>query len=145
MTMMIHKALLAAVAIAATASVWAHHSIPQYDFTKSITYTGTVKTFTSINPHTRMVIELTDARGTHSVEFMGHSISRMFRDGYHKGMVKVGDKITVLVMPFKNGTEGGYVIGGHVKGGEYFGDFSPSSAAGGTKGAGDLRRQAEGR
>jgi hypothetical protein len=83
-----------------------------------------------------MVIEVKDAKGTHTVQFMGHSISSMFRNGFRKDMVKVGDEITVLTVPHKDGTEGGYVIGGHLKSGEYFGDMTPGSAAAGAKGAG---------
>jgi hypothetical protein len=133
MNVVVHKILLAAAAIAAAGSVWAHHSIPQFDFTKSVTYTGTIVAFTTINPHTRMVIELKDVKGTRRVEFMGHSITSMFRNGYRKGMLKVGDKITVSAAPNKDGTEGGYVTGGHVKGGEYFGQLSGSTAPADTK------------
>jgi hypothetical protein len=132
MNMIMRSALLATAAMAASVGGWAHHSISQFDFTKSVIYSGTVRTFTTINPHTRMVIELKDAKGTRMVEFMGHSISSMFRDGYRKGMVKAGDKITVLAAPHKDGTEGGYVIGGHVKGGEYFGQ-QPGGDSGGNQ------------
>ncbi len=34
----------------------------------------------------------------------------MYRNGYRKGMVKVGDVITVNAAPLRDGSEGGYVV-----------------------------------
>ncbi len=83
-----------------------------FDFGKSVSYTGVVKSFAAINPHMRMVLELknADGKGTHIVNFEGHSTNNMYRAGYRKGMVKVGDTMTVNAAPYKDGTEGGYVI-----------------------------------
>jgi hypothetical protein len=93
-----------------SAPVFAHHSAIQFDFTKQVSYTGTVKEFKAINPHMQMIVEVADAKGKHEVHFEGHSTNNMYRTGYRKGMVNVGDKITVNCAPQRDGVEGGYVV-----------------------------------
>jgi hypothetical protein len=115
-------ALLAASLLAATAG--AHHSAVAFDFGKSVKYTGTVTAFSAINPHMKMTIELpnADGKGKHEVKFEGHSVRHMYDGGYRKGMVKIGDVITVNCAPYKNGEEGGYVVSvGDAKGKFMFG------------------------
>ena len=112
---------LAASLLAATAG--AHHSAVAFDFGKSVKYTGVVTSFSAINPHMKMVIELpnADGKGKHTVKFEGHSVRHMYDGGYRKGMVKVGDTITVNCAPYKNGDEGGYVVSVEKPNGEFFG------------------------
>ena len=100
----------------------------QFDFGKQVSYTGVVKDFAAINPHMRLVVELKNANGsgTHTVRFEGHSTNNMYRSGYRKGMVKVGDTITVNAAPFRDGTEGGYVISASLADGRFFGMQSRS-------------------
>lgn len=102
------SASLGLIAIAPLAS--AHHSAIQFDFTKQVAYTGTVKEFKAINPHMQLLIEVKDAKGSHEVQFEGHSTNNMYRTGYRKGMVNVGDTITVNCAPQRDGKEGGYVV-----------------------------------
>src|SRR4051812_32258532 len=105
MNKMIRNTCLMLAAVFATATV-AHHSAVQFDFAKQVSYTGKVKDFAAINPHMRLVVELKDAKGAaHDVRFEGHSTNNMYRAGYRKGMVKVGDTITVNAAPFRDGTE----------------------------------------
>jgi hypothetical protein len=142
----IRKTLLAAAALAVAANAWAHHSAVAFDFGKSVTYTGVVKNFRAVEPHLRVELELKDAKGTRIVRFEGHSLNNLYRGGYRKDMVKLGDTLTVTAAPYRNGDEGGYVIGGQVQGGEYWGMKSRSAAPADTKAVGDeVRRQAEGR
>src|SRR5690606_14236380 len=134
--------LVAAALVAGTAI--AHHSAVQFDFGKQVSYTGTVKDFAAINPHMRLVVELKDAKGTREVRFEGHSTNNMYRSGYRKGMVKVGDTLTVHAAPFRDGTEGGYVISATLADGRFFGMQSRSAREAATVGE-EVRRQAEGR
>jgi hypothetical protein len=136
--------LVAASLLAVTAG--AHHSAVQFDFTKNVRYTGVVKEFTAINPHMRMTIELknADGKGTHLVKFEGHSLNNMYRTGYRKGMVKLGDTVTVSCAPYKNGTEGGYVIGVELSNGEFFG-MRPRNAGDAARVGEEVRKQAEGK
>ena len=99
----------------------AHHSAVQFDFTKPVEVKGKVKQFVAVNPHMRMTLDVTDAKGTREIKYEGHSTNNMFREGYRKGMVNVGDSITVRIAPMKNGEDGGYVLGVTTASGEYFG------------------------
>ena len=146
MNTIIRKSLLAVGALAVAATAWAHHSAVAFDFGKSVQYTGTVKLFRAVEPHLRVELELKDEKGTRIVRFEGHSLNNLYRGGYRKDMVKLGDTLTVTAAPYRDGTEGGYVIGAQAKGGEYWGMRSRSSAPSDTRAVGEeTRRQAEGR
>jgi hypothetical protein len=110
---------LAAIGCMAPAS--AHHSAVQFDFAKSVSYKGVVKEFAAINPHMRLLITVKDAKGTHDIKFEGHSTNNMYRAGYRKGMVNVGDTVTVNAAPLRDGTEGGYVVSVELADGQFFG------------------------
>src|SRR5690606_19634040 len=142
MKQIIRTMTLAVAALAAGAAM-AHHSAVQFDFTRQVSYTGVVKDFAAINPHMRLVIELNDEKGKREVRFEGHSTNNMYRGGYRKGMVKVGDTITVNAPPFRGGTEGGHVVPAETK--ECF--FGPRCARAQDQRAigEESRRQAEGR
>jgi len=119
---------LALVAMTAIAPATAHHSAVQFDFTKQVSYKGTVKEFAAINPHMRLLVEVKDAKGTHDIRFEGHSTNNMYRSGYRKGMVKVGDVVTVNAAPLRDGSEGGYVVSVSLENGEFFGMRSTRAA-----------------
>jgi hypothetical protein len=138
------RVLAAAFALAVAAAAGAHHSAVQFDFGKQVKYTGVVKEFSAINPHMRMTIEIKDDKGLHTVKFEGHSTNNMYRSGYRKGMVKVGDTITVSAAPFRDGTMGGYVIAAEKPNGEYFGMRS-TRAQDAAKAAEETRKTAEGK
>ena len=106
------KLILAAGATAllflATAAA-AHHSAAQFDLGKFVTIEGVVKSFVVRNPHTTAVIEVTDAKGARDVEYEGHSASHFYRAGYTNDLVRVGDRIALLVSPRKDGNDGGFI------------------------------------
>ena len=110
----------ALLALWATA-VAAHHSAQQFDFGRSVAIAGVVKRFQSINPHMRLVLAVSDAKGTREIAFEGHSTNNMYRSGYRDGMIKVGDKITVYVAPLRDGSDGGYVTAATTADGKRFG------------------------
>jgi hypothetical protein len=143
MNKMIRTLTVMAAALVAGAAL-AHHSAVQFDFGKSVSYTGTVKRFRAINPHMDLVIELNDAKGKREVRFEGHSTNNMYRSGYRKDMVKVGDKLTVHAAPFRDGTEGGYVVSATLEDGRFFG-MRPRNAGDTQRVGEEVRRQAEGR
>jgi hypothetical protein len=116
---------LAAVLVAAClVPAAAHHSAVQFDFTKTVAYKGEVKEFAAINPHMRLLIAVKDAKGSHDIRFEGHSTNNMYRAGYRKGMVKVGDTVTVNAAPLRDGSEGGYVVSVELADGQFFGQRS---------------------
>jgi hypothetical protein len=117
-----------AVALSA-ATALAHHSAAQFDFAQRVTIEGVVKEFNVTNPHTWAVVEITDdKRGTRDAEYEGHSASHFYRAGYTRGMVKVGDKIALLIAPRRDGEDGGFIQAFTVNGKTIgFGGLSPET------------------
>ena len=105
-------AILIASIVAVAPAAYAHHSAARFDLTIRDHYvTGIVKEFHPANPHTKIVLEITDEKGTRDVEFEGHSLHNYYRGGWREGLVKVGDKITLQAAPTKDGSDGGYALG----------------------------------
>jgi hypothetical protein len=89
----------------------AHHSAARFDLTiRDQTVTGIVKEFKAANPHTRIILEVTDEKGTRDIEYEGHSRNNYFRNGWRVGMVNVGDRITLTAAPTRDGSDGGYAL-----------------------------------
>lgn len=115
--------------MAIAAPVGAHHSAAQFDFRAPATIKGTVKTIRPANPHLRLVLSVTDdKRGARDIEYEGHSLNNFYRSGWRPDMVKVGDKIEVMIAPRKDGEDGGYVTGVRTADGKVFG-APPTGAA----------------
>jgi uncharacterized protein DUF6152 len=90
----------------------AHHSAVRFDLTiRDNMISGVVKEWVPANPHTKIVLAITDEQGTRDVEFEGHSRNNYYRAGWRDGMVKVGDKITLIAAPTRDGSDGGYALG----------------------------------
>jgi hypothetical protein len=105
-------ALAVAVLLGIGASVGAaHHSASAQDFGKRVEVDGVIKFWEIANPHGRIVVQVTDAKGTRDIEFETHSRNNVYRAGYRDGMVKAGDKIKLSIAPNRDGSEGGYVTG----------------------------------
>jgi hypothetical protein len=98
-----------ALAAALSAPALAHHSAAHFDFANPVQVTGVVKEARFSNPHARIILEVTDDKGTRDVEYEGHSRNNMYRQGFRPGMMAVGDKITLQIAPARDGTDGGYV------------------------------------
>jgi hypothetical protein len=105
----------------ATSAALAHHSAAQFDFSiRDRTVSGVVKEFSVANPHTRIILEVTDEKGTRDIEFEGHSRNNYYRSGWRNDMVKVGDRVTIGIAPMRDGTDGGYVTSVTTASGERF-------------------------
>ena len=122
-------ALVAAALLTLSASVAAHHSAIQFDFTNSKAVTGVVKKFIAINPHMQLVLHVKDDKGERDVVFEGHSTNNMYRAGYRDNMIKVGDTITVYIAPLRDGSGGGYVTAAVTASGVRFGALSRAEQA----------------
>ncbi len=102
----------AAIALGLAGSAWSHHSAAQFDFgNRDVAVTGVVKYIRFANPHAKLILEVTDERGTRDIEFEGHSRNNMIRQGLLPDMMQVGDTITIQIAPMRDGTDGGYVTG----------------------------------
>jgi hypothetical protein len=72
---------------------------------------------------------VSDAKGTRDVDFEGHSAGNFFRAGYNRGSVQVGEHISVLIAPRKDGGDGGFIVSFRTQSGQTvgFGNLAPSS------------------
>jgi hypothetical protein len=89
----------------------AHHSAVQFDLQNPKPVAGVVKVAKFSNPHAHLVLTVTDARGTRDWVFEGHSMNNYYRDGWRRGMIKAGDRITINSGPLRDGSDGGYALG----------------------------------
>jgi hypothetical protein len=75
----------------------AHHSISaEFDTTKPITFTGIVKRVDFLNPHIYTHVEVKNPDGTTVVyKVEGGPPNSLYRQGWRKDTLKVGDTVTV--------------------------------------------------
>ena len=88
---------LAGALIIAAIPAAAHHSISaEFDTTKPITFTGVVKKVDFLNPHIYTHVEVTNPNGTKTVyKVEGGPPNALYRQGWRKDTLKVGDTVTV--------------------------------------------------
>jgi hypothetical protein len=88
---------LCAGLLGATIPALAHHAIAaEFDTTKPIKFSGTVKSVDWMNPHIYVNIETKDESGktiVYSVE--GGPPNALFRQGWRPDSLKIGDKVQV--------------------------------------------------
>ena len=121
-----NKSAIAAVAalLVSSASAFAHHSAAQFDFEHPVNVTGVVKEARFSNPHARIILEVSDAKGKRDIEFEGHSRNNMARQGFMPNMMTVGDTITIRIAPMRDGSDGGYVTALITKDGTAIGNIT---------------------
>ena len=110
------KSLLFTIAIGATAlvssSASAHHSYAMFDRTKEVVLKdATVKEWQWTNPHSWLLLVVPNgaaAPDLYTVEATNPGILR--RQGFTKGVLSPGEKVTVYICPLKNGTKGGSLL-----------------------------------
>jgi hypothetical protein len=89
---------------------FAHHSRAMFDMAKNITYSGIVKEYRLENPHSHLIITIKpDAKdpstvGTWDIE--ASSVNIMVSEGWDRMTYKLGDPITIVAHPMKNGSKG---------------------------------------
>ena len=103
-------ALSLALPLSLTSLAQAHHSAAQFNFQAPKSVAGVIKEVRMANPHMRLILTVTDDKGTREVEFEGHSLNNLYRSGWRPDAVKAGDKITISIAPRKDGNDGGYVL-----------------------------------
>jgi len=99
---------VAAMIVATTAVVAAHHSHSMFDMTKEVSLTGTVATYSYRNPHVFLHVDVKNEKGevvSWAVEMS--NISNMQSRGIYLSTFKPGDVVTVKINPLKDGRLGG--------------------------------------
>ena len=88
---------LAGALIIAAIPAAAQHSISaEFDTTKPITFTGVVKRVDFLNPHIYTHVEVKNPDGTKTVyKVEGGPPNALYRQGWRKDTLKVGDTVTV--------------------------------------------------
>jgi hypothetical protein len=85
----------------------AHHAfVAQYDASKSTTLHGVVTKVEWTNPHARFYVDVKDNGGkvtNWNLELASPNALR--RLGWTRDVIKVGDEVSVLVAPAKDGTK----------------------------------------
>src|SRR5712691_11556475 len=100
--------LMTVLLAAATAPVLAHHSFSPFDMGTQKTVTGTVKAIEWTNPHTWIWLDVPNEQGgVEAWGFEGMSPNFLARPGWTRTSLKVGDKITVMFRPLRDGKKGG--------------------------------------
>ena len=97
-----------AVALAAAPAAWAHHSFAMFDHVHRITVSGTVTKFDWTNPHVYIDLAVPDAKGgetRYTIECASPNV--LTRVGWKFNTVKLGDKVSALINPLRNGEPGG--------------------------------------
>jgi len=87
--------------------LWAHHGATEYDMTKIVTLSGTVKELQFVNPHTLLSFTVKDDSGK-AIEWQGElpSPNLLSRRGWSRSTLKPGDQVTIIGAPAKNGEKG---------------------------------------
>ena len=107
------KALCLAGVLSAVLAVpaVAHHSFAMFDQDKTVELQGTVKEFQWTNPHSWLIVDVTDATGN-VAEWgleMG-SPAGLARRGWRPKTVNPGDKVTFKAHPLRTGEPGGQFV-----------------------------------
>lgn len=103
---------LAAVAVLAGASAFAHHSFAMFDQQKVDLMRGTLLKFTYLNPHSWLSVVGTVDNGsaTERWDIEATSPSQLAQIGIHADTIKPGDKVTVAFHPLRDGRHGGSLV-----------------------------------
>ena len=106
----IAAAALAGALVAQAAPASAHHSYAAFDRSKTVTLSGTVKAWEWTNPHTWLQVMVDDGGKQVEWSIEGSSPNGLARRGWTRTSFKPGDKVTVIIHPLKDGSNGGSYV-----------------------------------
>jgi hypothetical protein len=109
------KRAIALAALLAATPVLAHHSFAMFDQKKVVTLEGTVTQFQWTKPHAFIEMDV-PGRGHWSVEL--NSPNNLKRQGWTRGALKPGDKVSLRLNPLRNGERGGLFLDVHLPNGK---------------------------
>jgi len=101
----------------------AHHSFAMFDKNKNVELMGTVTRFEWTNPHSYIVISVTENGKTQEYTIETGAPGSLIRldDRWRSDIIKPGDSVKVVMNPLKSGQPGGALVDlitpeGHVLG-----------------------------
>jgi hypothetical protein len=106
----IRRFLIYIPALLLTSQAIAHHSGAMFDDRISTTLTGTVKGFQWTNPHCWIQVLVPGKETTVEWSIEMGSPSQLFKGGWRPTTIRVGEKITVVIHPMRDGTSGGLFV-----------------------------------
>ncbi len=97
--------------LAISVPLFAHHGYAAYDTDKKVTLKGTVTRWIWSNPHCMIQLDVTDDSG-HVVSWITETENptTMTRNGWTDKSIKVGEQVTVIALPVKNGNPAGRIL-----------------------------------
>jgi hypothetical protein len=102
--------LMSVLLIASWSSLaFAHHSFAMFDATKSISQQGIIKEVQWTNPHVWVRLAVQEDGKEVVLGYEGAAIAVLKRVGWLRVSVNVGDKVTVVGHPYKDGRPGGSI------------------------------------
>ncbi len=102
---------LFAIGLVMSTPLFAHHGSAAFESGKTATLKGTVKSWTYMNPHCLLTLDVRDDDGKvvqWIVETQAPGI--MYPAGYRKDSFKAGDEVTVVANTVKNGLPIGRIV-----------------------------------
>jgi hypothetical protein len=104
-TAFIRGFLASALLIVAATTAYAHHSATMFEQSKQITVEGVVKEFQYSNPHSWLLVDVTDKNGKVTTwGFEAEGPSTLQRAGIRPSVFPAGTKVTMTGRPMRDGS-----------------------------------------
>ncbi|HEV8397899.1 MAG TPA: DUF6152 family protein [Vicinamibacterales bacterium] len=102
-----------AFTVIAVTGAQAHHSSAMYNQEKTLTLRGVVTQVRWTSPHVNVSVLADPGRGQAGVAWVLEATSpgNLMRAGWTRTSIKVGDRVSVVVAPLRDGTHGGWCRG----------------------------------
>ena len=96
----------------ASGSCLAHHSMSMFDFEQQITYEGVVREWQYTNPHSWLIVDVTNEDGTMTTWGFetGSPSGLRRRHGIRPREFPPGMKVTIIGNPMKDGRHAGHLL-----------------------------------
>jgi hypothetical protein len=102
---------IAAAVLILTGPTSAHHSFAMFDYNKEVTITGELKELQWTNPHIHILVNVSNGRGGMAEwDVEGGTPANLRRTGWSRDVIKQGEKVSIVIHPMKNGTNGGMLV-----------------------------------
>ena len=118
------------LALGAGAPAYAHHSFAPYEPDVQFQLDGVVTKYEWMNPHVYIELDVPDEQGGTKhwlIECANPGI--LNRVGWKWNMIDVGDEISVIVSPLRNGESGALLKAVRLPGGAVFSNGGPAGPA----------------